>query len=88
LSLFAYVWTKGTDPEVILLLECRNLEDGPAWCYAPVRFSNREDWLHRGGAEVWRAESHREPADAATDLTYTTAYARTSPGPIEEGQRD
>ena len=31
---------KGTDPEVILLLECRQTDSGLAWHFAPVRFSN------------------------------------------------
>jgi hypothetical protein len=44
-ALFAYVWTKGTDPEVILLVECRKTDRGLAWHFAPVRFSNRSLWL-------------------------------------------
>lgn len=78
-ALFSYVWTKGTDPELILLLECRKSEDKLAWHFAPVRFSNRQVWLEDEGQEVWRAESHREPPGNATDLIYTTAYARTMP---------
>ncbi|HEX5104610.1 MAG TPA: hypothetical protein VFV87_12405 [Pirellulaceae bacterium] len=78
-ALFAWVWTKGTDPEVLLLVECRRTEGGPAWQYAPVRFSNRTVWLTRGDKEVWRVESHREPAGQSTSLIYTTAYARTFP---------
>jgi hypothetical protein len=78
-ALFAYVWTKGTDPEVLLLLESRKTAQGQAWHYAPVRFSNREVWLRRDGVEVWRAASHREPEGATTDQVYTTAYARTAP---------
>jgi hypothetical protein len=77
-ALFAYVWTKGTDPEVILLLESRKTETGVAWQYAPVRFSNRKVWLQLDGKEVWRVDSHQEPADAS-ELLYTTAYARTMP---------
>jgi hypothetical protein len=77
-ALFAYVWTKGTDPELMLLVECRDEGNGRAWHYAPVRFSNRQLWLRRDGAEIWRAESHREPTGQATDLIYTTAYARTA----------
>jgi hypothetical protein len=76
-ALFTYVWTKGTDPEVILLLECRRTESGLAWNYAPVRFSNREVWLKHHGQEVWRAEVHREPAGNHTTEPYTTAFARS-----------
>lgn len=78
-ALFAYVWTKGTDPEVILLIECRKTESGLAWHFAPVRFSNRQVWLKYEGQEVWRVESHREPPGSSSDLLYTTAYARTMP---------
>jgi hypothetical protein len=75
-ALFAYVWTKGTDPELILLLECRQTDVGPAWHYAPVRFSNRSLWLQHAGQEVWRVGSHREPSGSSTAELYTTAYAR------------
>lgn len=78
-ALLCYVWTKGTDPEVILQLECRKSAGKLAWHFAPVRFSNREVWLKFAGQEVWRAESHREPAGNSTDLVYTTAYARSMP---------
>jgi hypothetical protein len=79
-ALFCYVWTKGTDPEVILLLECRRDAAGKlAWHFAPIRFSNRQVWLKYDGREMWRVEGHREPAGNATDLLYTTAYARTMP---------
>jgi len=78
-ALFAYVWTKGTDPEVILMLECHKTDAGLAWLYAPVRFSNRSVWMRRQAREIWRVESHKEPSDKNTTLLYTTAYARTMP---------
>lgn len=76
-ALFSYVWTKGTDPEVILLLECRKTAGKLAWHFAPVRFSTRQVWLKYEEQEMWRVDSHREPAGDATDQIYTTAYART-----------
>ena len=84
-ALFAYVWTKGTDPELLLMLECRKSDDRLAWHYAPVRFSNRPLSLEHDGQEVWSVESHREPAENVTSLIYTTAYARPiiSPEPAE-----
>ena len=78
-ALFSYVWTKGTDPELILLVECRRDDQEVAWCYAPIRFSNRSLWLKRDGKEIWRAESHREPAGKITTQLYTTAFARSMP---------
>ena len=77
-ALFAYVWTKGTDPEVLLLLECRKHGKELVWTYAPVRFSNRQVWLKYEDKEAWRVAGHKEPG-TATDLLYTTAYARTVP---------
>ncbi len=86
-ALFSYVWTKGTDPEVILLLECRQTESGLAWYYAPIRFSNRPVWLNYHGKELWRVDSHREPEGKSSDLIYTTAYARTLASPAEEDKK-
>jgi hypothetical protein len=75
-ALFTFVWTKGTDPELILLMECRRTKKGMAWEYAPVRFSNRELWLKHHEQEVWRGPSHREPS-GESDLIYTTHYLET-----------
>lgn len=76
-ALFCYVWTKGTDPEVILLLECRREGETLAWHYAPALFTNRQVWLRLDGREVWHAEPHQEPAGKLTTKTYTTAFARS-----------
>ncbi|HEV3344877.1 MAG TPA: hypothetical protein VG125_31155 [Pirellulales bacterium] len=78
-ALFAYVWTKGTDPELILLIECRRDDRELAWCFAPVRFSNRGVWLKRGEKDVWGVEGHQEPAGKLTTKIYTTAFARSMP---------
>jgi hypothetical protein len=76
-ALLAYVWSKGTDPELILLLECRKTAEGKlAWHFAPVRFSTRPLWLEYDGNEVWRVDTHREPEGGTNELAYTTAYAR------------
>jgi hypothetical protein len=83
-ALFAYVWTRGTDPELVVMLECSRTSKGEAaWHWAPVRFSTRSVWMVRDDKEVWRSESHREPAGPTTDLPYTTSFARTLPLPIE-----
>jgi hypothetical protein len=91
-ALFAYVWPKGTDPEVVLLLECRKTGTGLAWHFAPVRFSSRSVWLRRHDKEVWRVESHREPAGGTTAFIYTTAFVRNiprePPEETESGERD
>jgi hypothetical protein len=76
-ALFAYVWNIGTDPELILLLECRRNDQGLAWHYAPVQFTNRETWLKYDGREVWRIAVHQEPQGGENSGLYTTAYSRT-----------
>ena len=79
-GLFAYVWPKGTDPEAILLLECRRTDAGGlAWHYAPVRFTTRPVWLSLGDKELWRVESHGEPRGETNTGMYTTDFARTIP---------
>jgi hypothetical protein len=82
-ALFSYVWTKGTDPEFILLVECRRRDGVAAWCFAPVRFSNRGVWLKRADKDVWGVEGHKEPAGKETTLIYTTGFARAIPRPAK-----
>lgn len=80
-ALFTYVWSKGTDPELVLLVECRKTAEGLAWFYSPARFSNRELWLKRHDPEVWRGPSHQEP-QGETNLIYTTRYVETIDDPV------
>jgi hypothetical protein len=80
-ALFTYVWTKGTDPELILMLECRKTKEGLAWFYAPVRFTNREVWLHHRDNEVWRGAFHREQEGRESTGIYATRYLATIPDP-------
>jgi len=76
-ALFTYVWTKGTDPELLLLLECRQTDSGRAWFYAPVRFTYREVWLEHHHQEVWRGAFHREQPGGESTMIYTTRYLAT-----------
>lgn len=78
-ALFAYVWTLGTDPELILLVECRRDDGELTWCFAPVRFSNRGVWLKHGEKDVWGVKGHSEPKGKTTTLIYTTGFARSMP---------
>jgi hypothetical protein len=57
-ALFAFVWTLGTDPEVLLLLESGATDEGYRWHYAPVRFTHRPVALEHRGKEVWTAGAH------------------------------
>jgi hypothetical protein len=82
-ALFTYVWSKGTDPEVILLLECLKQAGKQGWYFAPIRFSNRALWLKHDDKEVWRVEGYHEPKADSTDKNYTTNYVRTIPNTPE-----
>jgi hypothetical protein len=77
-ALFAHVWTTGTDPEFILLLEFRRTENGPAWHFAPLRFTNRALRLEYNGRQVWSVDAHQE-RDNPTKQLYTTGFVRTFP---------
>jgi hypothetical protein len=55
-AVFCFVWTAGTDPEVLLILEARRTDKGEQWYYAPARFTNCEAWLQYRGKEVWRID--------------------------------
>lgn len=51
--LFAFVTSAGTDPEVVLLLEAREIKSGPSWFYRAVRFSDSNLHVRLRGEEVW-----------------------------------
>jgi hypothetical protein len=55
-AVFAFVWTAGTDPEALLVIEARRTDRGVRWHYAPARFTNREAWLQYQGKQVWRVD--------------------------------
>ena len=59
-AIFAFVWTLGTDPELLLLVESvrQDTDEGFVWCYAPLRFTNRTVALEHRGNEVWTVGHH------------------------------
>ncbi len=52
-ALFTLVSNAGTDPEVLLLIEAREVEGKLRWEYALGRFSDRDLFVERNGKEVW-----------------------------------
>jgi hypothetical protein len=52
-AIFAQVW-KGTDPEVLIVLEDRKANGKDQWQYALVRFNFRDLWALRNDKEIWR----------------------------------
>ncbi|OWK43045.1 hypothetical protein [Fimbriiglobus ruber] len=60
-ALFTLVSSAGTDPEVILIVECREDAGKTRWEYACGRFSDRDLHVRRKDKEVWasvRSESN------------------------------
>ncbi|HVX15340.1 MAG TPA: hypothetical protein VHC22_29390 [Pirellulales bacterium] len=80
-ALFCYVWPKGTDPELVLLVESRRDDQELAWHFAPVRFTTRELWLSRNGREEWHGEPHQE-TDRLSTMLYTVDTAREISKPM------
>lgn len=52
-ALFAFVTSAGTDPEVVVALECRQSGDALAWHYRAIRFSDSNLFVQHKGKEVW-----------------------------------
>ncbi len=52
-ALFALISEAGTDPEVLLLIEAKEVEGKPRWEYALGRFSDRSLYVRRKEQEVW-----------------------------------
>jgi hypothetical protein len=52
-TLFAFVTSAGTDPEVVLALEARKEGDALAWYYRAIRFSDSNLYVQHQGKEIW-----------------------------------
>jgi hypothetical protein len=52
-TLFAFVTSAGTDPEVVLALEARKAGESLAWHYRAIRFSDSNLYVQHSGKEVW-----------------------------------
>lgn len=59
-ALFSFLWDKGTDPEVLLLIELQKTPEGPRWFYVPVRFTWRELTLKRNDLVLWQEQPQVE----------------------------
>jgi hypothetical protein len=78
-ALFAWVWSRGTDPELIVAIECHRTEKGLAWRYTPLRFTTRELWLKQADREVWRDPFHKEDKAVAKGLYTTRVVGKVPP---------
>lgn len=59
-ALFSFLWDKGTDPELLLLMELQKTQEGPRWFYVPFRFTWRELTLKRNDAVLWQEAAQIE----------------------------
>ena len=81
-AVFAYVWTAGTDPEVLLVIEARHTENGVSWYHAIARFTNRPAWVYDRDREVWRVDVlGAGNFDGTTSKRYGAFSVKTVPNP-------
>ncbi len=71
-AIFAYVWTVGTDPELLIHIQTRKHEGQLRWFYQPIRFSWRKLELAYDGAAVWSAEELLSRNDLLQNGPYIT----------------
>ena len=64
-ALFAFVSDAGTDPEIILVLECVKNGEKATWRYRTLRLSISSLYVQFKGKEVWT--SLRDPSTGAID---------------------
>jgi hypothetical protein len=72
-ALFTFV--TGTDPELMLLIEARQTNEGPAWQWSAGRFSDLTLKLRHKQAEVWKYE--RTSAAKPPDSPYLSGWVET-----------
>lgn len=80
-AIFAMVW-KGTDPEILIVVEDRKRDGARRWEYALARFNYREMWAHYKNREVWRVDVTRANEIYITGVTgdYPHAAIRQEAG--------
>lgn len=59
-AMFAYLTTKGTDPEFLLAVECDPRKETDAWRVRPIRSCTRKLELRRDGTVVWTCAPYTE----------------------------
>ena len=79
-AVFAFVWTIGTDPEVLLVIEARRTNSWVQWQFAPARFTNREAWVKYKDREIWRVDAATVGIfDGVTSKRYGAFSLKTIP---------
>ncbi len=78
-ALFAFVL--GTDPELLVLIECDTAAAKPAWRFGVGRMNRDTIRLKRKGETVWQAESRREHNPEDAYLFFDLGLPRKEPKP-------
>jgi hypothetical protein len=74
-ALFTLVSTAGTDPEVLLLIEAREVDGKLRWEYAFGRFSDRSLYVQRKDREIWSSVRNETNVHTHDALHTYRAYA-------------
>lgn len=83
-AVFAFLWTTGTDPEVLLVIEARRSGAAVQWQYAAARFTNQEARLKYQGREVWKVDAASTGIfDGVTSKRYGAFSVKTITRPNE-----
>jgi len=91
-AIFAMVW-KGTDPEILCIIEDRKDDSGSRWHSALVRFNFREMWVERNDKEVWRvgvtSRSENYITAVVGEHSHHEIHQAAPPGErVKEGRRE
>jgi hypothetical protein len=58
-AVFVFTGQDGTDPEMLLMVECRQSDGGLQWIYVPAAMTYLEMWMEHKGKEVWHIPNYR-----------------------------
>ncbi|QEG01191.1 hypothetical protein Mal15_52670 [Stieleria maiorica] len=83
-ALFAYVSSSGTDPEVFLLIEARDVDGQSVWTYSIARFTTREIWMSHGDHPVVRIDEAPYLGGTTERIAEPYFYRVESALPVDE----
>lgn len=78
-AIFAWIWTVGTDPEVLMHIYTQKVGEQNVWFYQPLRFTYRPVELRRHDREVWQVDE----AFSRDKPQQTGPYMTTLTQPVE-----
>lgn len=78
-GLFAFIWDKGTDPELLLRLEVSGDDNATVWSYQPVRFTWRELNLRHKMTDVYHVDEFTERDNPVQTTPYVTGLTSEIP---------